>query len=101
MAKYVYPALFEPNELGGYCVNFPDVQGAYTEGKTLEEAIEAAQDVLCLMLYNHEVHGNEIVPPTALNSLCAPENGFVNLIACDTNCFKRCPFPAVRRRYPY
>jgi predicted RNase H-like HicB family nuclease len=24
MAKYVFPAIFEPNELGGYCVYFPD-----------------------------------------------------------------------------
>ena len=89
MAKYVYPALFEPNELGGYCVHFPDVQGAYTEGKSLAEAIENAQDVLCLMLYNHEEHGNKIAEQTPIKNLKAPENGVVTLIACDTNYYRR------------
>ena len=91
MAKYVYPALFEPNELGGYCVYFPDVQGAYTQGKNLAESMERAQDVLCLMLYNHEIHGNEILPPTPINKLTAEteDDNIVTLISCDTNYYKR------------
>ena len=89
MAKYVYPALFESNELGGYCVSFPDVQGGYTEGKDLSEAMEMAQDVLCLTLYNHEMNRNEIQPPTPLSELESPADGFVTLIACDTNYYKR------------
>ncbi|MCL1982206.1 MAG: type II toxin-antitoxin system HicB family antitoxin [Clostridiales bacterium] len=43
MAKYVYPAIIEPNELNGYCVNFPDVQGGNTEGKDLPEVMEEAK----------------------------------------------------------
>ena len=89
MAKYVYPAVFEPNELGGYCVNFPDVQGGFTQGKDLTEAMERAQDVLCLMLYNHEKHGNKILPPTPINKLDVSENSIVTLVACDTNYYKR------------
>ena len=89
MAKYVYPAIFEPNELGGYCVNFPDVQGAYTSGNDLAEAMEMAQDALCLMLYNHETNGNEISPPTPLKLLEAPKDAVVTLITCDTNYYKR------------
>ena len=89
MAKYVYPAVFEPNELGGYCVSFPDVQGAYTDGESLAEAIEMAQDVLCLMLYNHEQHGNKVNPPTPVEQLKAPKGGAITLIACDTNYYKR------------
>jgi predicted RNase H-like HicB family nuclease len=89
MAKYVYPAQFEPNEKGGYCVNFPDVQGAYTEGKDLANSIEMAQDALCLMLYNHETRGKKIVPPTLLNNVKTPENGIVTLIACDTDYYKK------------
>ncbi|MCL1858775.1 MAG: type II toxin-antitoxin system HicB family antitoxin [Oscillospiraceae bacterium] len=90
MAKYVYPAIFEPDEeLGGYCVYFPDVQGAYTQGDNLAEAMEMAQDVLCLMLYNHEIHGNEILPPTPINKLIAEDDNIVTLISCDTNYYKR------------
>ena len=43
--KYVYPAVFEKEE-SGYFVNFPDIQPCYTEGKTLEEAVIMATDVL-------------------------------------------------------
>ena len=89
MSKYVYPAIFELNELGGYCVNFPDVQGGYTEGKDLPDALEMAQDALCLVLYNHEIHGNEIPPPTPIGQIEAPENSIVSLVCCDTNYYKR------------
>lgn len=89
MAKYVYPAVFEPNELGGYCVNFPDVQGGYTDGEDLADAMEMARDVLCLTLYNHEINGNEILPPTSMRDIKTSENGFVTLIECDTNYYKR------------
>ena len=89
MAKYVYPALFSPNELGGYCVSFPDVRGVYTEGTTLAEAMEMAQDALCLMLYHREIHGEKIIAPTQVSQLQSPENGIVTLIACDTNFYRR------------
>ena len=89
MAKYVYPAIFELNELGGYCVRFPNIQGGYTEGKDLADAIEMAQDVLCLMLYNHEKEGNIIPPPTPLYELEVPDGAFASLIGCDTGYYKR------------
>ncbi|MDR1559298.1 MAG: type II toxin-antitoxin system HicB family antitoxin [Clostridiales bacterium] len=85
----MYPAIFEPNELGGYCVTFPDVQGAYTEGKTLAEAMENSQDALCLMLYNHEIRHCVIMQPTPIHDVKTPENSFVSLITCDTNFYKR------------
>ena len=43
--KYAYPAVFEKEETG-YFVNFPDIQPCYTEGRTLEEAVIMANDVL-------------------------------------------------------
>jgi len=41
-----YPAKFEPAEEGGFIVEFPDLAGCITEGDTLEEAKEMAQDAL-------------------------------------------------------
>jgi len=43
--KYTYPAIFMKEE-SGYFVDFPDLQPCYTEGKTLEEAVVMAKDVL-------------------------------------------------------
>ena len=44
-AKHVYPAVFG-KEGAGYFVNFPDIPPCYTEGRTLEEAVIMATDVL-------------------------------------------------------
>ena len=90
MAKYVYPAFFEPDEeYGGYCVNFPDLDGVFTQGNDIAHAMEMAWDVLCLMLHHYEEKGKEFQPPSPINSLKAPENGFVTLIACDTDYYRR------------
>jgi len=46
-----YSALFEPDrEAGGYVVTFPDFGYGVTQGETLEEAMEMAQDLLMLTL---------------------------------------------------
>ena len=91
MAKYVYPAVLTPEVTGGYCVSFPDVQGCYAEGKDLVEALENAQDALCLMLYDIETGEieSQFSPPSPTSALDTPKDGFVNLITCDTNYYKR------------
>ncbi len=52
MTKAYYPAVFHIEEDNkGYYVEFPDIQGCLTNGKTLEEAFEMAKEVLGLFLY--------------------------------------------------
>ncbi len=54
-----YPAKFEPAEEGGFIVEFPDLEGCLTEGDTLEEAKEMAQDALTGWLdVMYEMNGN-------------------------------------------
>ena len=90
MSKYVYPAILTPNELGGFCVRFPDIESAFTSGENLIEAIELAQDVLGLMLYTHETEGDEeILPPTPINKVKVPKNAFVTYIYCDTDDYRK------------
>lgn len=40
MDRYIYPAIFDPCEEGGYSVTFPDLPGCITEGDTVEEALK-------------------------------------------------------------
>jgi len=44
-----YPALLTPDE-SGYCVQFVDLEEAFTEGGTLDEALFNAAEVLTLTL---------------------------------------------------
>lgn len=49
MKKYSYPAIFTEEKVG-WSVNFPDLENCFTSGKTLEEAIDMAKDVLHITL---------------------------------------------------
>ena len=84
MAKYAYPAVFTPEEDGSFSITFPDLEGCYTCGDSLEDGIEMAEDVLALVLYGYEKDGRPIPSPSAPAALPLSGNEFVNYIACDT-----------------
>ena len=95
MSKYVFPAIFEPNELNGYCVYFPDFDdcvsygGIATQGTDLNHAIEMAGDALCLALYSIEKRGEEIPKASKPGDIKTEPTNIVSLIACDTEFYKR------------
>ena len=84
MARYTYPAIFTPEKDGGYSVNFPDLEGCYTEGEDLTDAIYMAEDVLALILYGYEKESRTIPSPSQSFDLDLQEGQFINYIACDT-----------------
>lgn len=48
----IYPAIFHKANEGGYIVIFPDFNDGATEGKTLEQAMEMAEDYIGTYLYD-------------------------------------------------
>ena len=66
--KYAYPAIFTKEE-SGYFVDFPDIQPCYTEGKTLEEAVIMAKDVLESRIEIALERNEPIPPPSDIDSL--------------------------------
>jgi len=58
--KYVYPAIFHFDD-DGISVEFPDLPGCVTCGKTLEHATYMAKDAAALWLYDTEEEV-ELVP---------------------------------------
>ena len=107
--KYVYPAIFYAENEGGYTVEFPDVEGALTQGKDLYEAIFMAEDSLAGMLacWEDEKAGrysivdgkefpmtNRIVEPTPIEKIKAQptefsKSAFVTLIKADTDEYRK------------
>lgn len=81
--KYVYPAVFTKDG-DFYNVNFPDFEGCYTQGSTIEEAFEMASDILCLTLYNLEENKSAIPKPSDVKSIQTGNDEFVSLVSCDT-----------------
>ena len=46
----IYPAIFHEAEEGGFWVEFPDLEGCFTQGETLEETFKMAREALALSL---------------------------------------------------
>lgn len=83
--KYVYPAILTyDSEENCYYVNFPDIEGCFTDGKTLHEAIEMGEDALCLMLYDMEEREETIPPASDIRTVERGADDIVTLISCDT-----------------
>lgn len=83
MAKYVYPAVFTPEEKG-YSINFPDLEGCFTCGDSLQDGLEMARDVLALVLYGYEKEEKSIPIPSGRNEIEVKNNEFINYVMCDT-----------------
>lgn len=83
MAKYVYPAIFTPEE-NGYSISFPDIESCYTSAQTLEDGMVMANDVLCLKLYDMEENGDVIPAASGAKDIAVEGDAFVTLVACDT-----------------
>jgi predicted RNase H-like HicB family nuclease len=87
--RYVYPAVFEPDSDGGYCVYFPDIKRGATQGNTIAECIEMAEDFLCLALYNMEEEKQQIPSASEMNKIGSGSNDIVTLISVDTESYRR------------
>ena len=87
--KYIYPAIFTPIENGAYLVKFPDIEGCYSDGLTLQEAYINAEDVLNLMLWELE-ESKTAVPVASLPQAVSVEKGaFISLISADTLAYRK------------
>lgn len=86
--KYVYPAIIEPQD-GAYAVTVPDLPGCITFGETLADALEMAKDAIEMWLWDAENRAETIPPASTLETITSPENALVNLIAADTDVYRR------------
>ena len=59
MNRYIYEAIFTPNELGGFNVTLPDFD-LMTQGDSLEDAAYMAQDLLSAMISGKLAAGSEV-----------------------------------------
>jgi len=89
MAKYIYPAIFTKEDDGKISVLFPDIENCFTGGNDMADALEMAEDVLCLMLYDMEKDGKAIPVPSASKAIKTKGESVVSLVRCDTETYRR------------
>lgn len=88
MAKYVYPAIFHPNQDdGSFTVTVPSLPGCITEGKNLADAIDMAGDAVSMWLWAAEDQHEDIPAPEPPPEVTASE--FVNYVCADTDEYRR------------
>ncbi|GHU68202.1 HicB family protein [Clostridia bacterium] len=86
--KYVYPAVFTPEETG-FSIDFPDIESCYTCGDDLVDGIEMAEDILASRLYDIEVSGKTVPDPSPLDTLVLKNGEFSTLVHCDTIVYRK------------
>lgn len=85
--KMVYPACFYKEETG-YSVVVPDLLGCCTQGETLDEAIQMAEDAALGWLLTALEENEEIPEPTEIKNVKLEyENGFVSLLLLDVGAY--------------
>lgn len=89
MAKYLYPAIFKEEGLGGHHVHFPDIPQCGTSGKSLDDAFQQAQKALAKALYQIEEEFQEIPKPTDLRNIVNPDGFISSYIGCDTELYRK------------
>lgn len=89
--KHYYPAVFENAQEGGYTVTVPDIDGCFTEGRTLEDAMWMAQDAIGCML--DDVDEKNYPVPSGVNDIDKSNytDCFVTLVEFDKSIYdERC-----------
>ena len=90
MKKCMYPAIFTYDiENNSYIVDFIDLIGCSTEGKTIDEAYEMAQDAMGLYLC--DLTDNELPKPSLppYHNVQLKENEFITLVYLDLNEYRK------------
>ena len=84
MKNIYYPAVFHPEEIG-YSVSVPDIEGCFTQGDSMDEAVEMAQDAIGLMLEDCESYPL----PSEPASIELPAGDFVVVVPFSWADYKR------------
>lgn len=89
MKKYIYPAVFYPEENGQYSVVFPDFGGA-TYGNSLDDAYNMAVDYLGGIIVDMQDDHEELPVPSEIYAINVNEypNGFASLVAVDAEDYR-------------
>lgn len=83
----VYPAIIHEED-GGYWIEFPDLKGCQTQGDTMEELMEMAQEALGLYLVSLMEHGQEVPAPSTIADIPA-EDGQTTYVSTNVDVYRR------------
>ena len=89
MNKLFYPAVFQPEEDGGFSIFFPDIEGCNTQGDTMDESYSMAFDALGIVLSYMEDEHLPIPKPSAPQDIKLEEGQYIVVIEFDMMEYKK------------
>ncbi len=84
MAKLYYPVIFHPEDVG-YSASVPDLEGCFTQGDSLEEALEMVQDAIGLYLDGEA----EYPQPSQPEAIQTENHDFMMVVAFDRLAYQK------------
>ena len=84
MKKLYYPAIFHPED-SGYSVSVPDLDGCFSQGETIGEAVEMIQDAIGLYLAD----AKEYPAASSLDSIKLQGRDFLMVVPFDELAYKK------------
>ena len=88
MAKYLFPAKLSDDD-GRVMVEFPDIPNCFTEGDSLVEALELAEDALCMILCDMEDKALPILKPSDMKDIACADGEVVAVIKADVLAYRK------------
>lgn len=85
----LYYAIFEVGSDGGVDVFFPDLQGAFTFGEDMHEALYMAKDLAAGWLINAEDDGEKLPSATNFKEIAVPEDALLVPIEVDLDFYRK------------
>lgn len=82
MQKVFYPVVFHPEEVG-YSVSVPDIDGCFTQGDDMNEAVSMAQEAMGLMLEDYFDSDQPFPAPSTPDSIHLEQGEFVAMVEFD------------------
>jgi len=80
---YSYPAVFTPGDKKGFWLFFPDLEGAMTEGDSLEETMAMGKECLEVFLYSLEERNIPIPKASPIEKIKPNKGQYVKMITGD------------------
>lgn len=80
----VYPAIIH-KESDGLWLEFPDLEGCFTQGDSLEELMENAEEALGGYLAVKMEYDEEVSKPSDIRDISEPSDGLKTYVTVDVN----------------
>ena len=81
--KYYYPAIFHRSESkeSGFWIEFPDLDGAFTQGDDIDEAYKMAEDCLGLVLSYYKDEGKKLPKPSTPDKIDLKDDDILVMVS--------------------